>query len=219
VQFRFGPFRLDTDPRELFRDDRELHVTPKALDLLALLVANRPKALSKSELHERLWPDTYVTEANLANLIAEIRGALGDSATRPRYVRTVHRFGYAFVGAADAASARPRSAATSVCWLVSKTNRFPLDEGEHLVGRLPDAAVSLTSPTVSRHHARLVVTRQGATVEDLSSKNGTWVRGKQIKSPTTLKDGDQVKFGSVTVKFRRWSVGGTTRSSTPKMGS
>jgi DNA-binding winged helix-turn-helix (wHTH) protein len=217
VQLQFGAFRLDTDTRQLLHGDDEAHLTPKAFDLLVLLVASRPKALSKAELHERLWPATFVTEANLANLIAEIRQVLGDAAGRPRFIRTVHRYGYAFVGDVASPSARGRPSTGAVCWLTSKTREFALEEGEHLVGRLPEAEVSIRSASVSRRHARIAVAATGATLEDLGSKNGTWLRGRRISSPTTLKNGDRIRFGSATVTFRSWTVGATTRSATPPM--
>lgn len=92
----FGSFVLDLDTRELRRGGEPVLLTPKAYQLLEVLVVNRPRALSKSALQERLWPDTFVLEKNLVNLVAEIREALGDDATKPRFVRTVPRFGYAF---------------------------------------------------------------------------------------------------------------------------
>jgi DNA-binding winged helix-turn-helix (wHTH) protein len=60
------------------------------------MVEAAPRALSKSELLEHLWPGTFVVEANLPHLIAEIREALEDTSRSPRFVRTVHGFGYAF---------------------------------------------------------------------------------------------------------------------------
>ena len=92
----FGDFALDPETRELCRGGDPIPLSPKAYQLLEILVANRPKALSKIALQERLWPDTFVVEKNLVNLIAEIRKALDDDPTHPRFVRTVHRFGYAF---------------------------------------------------------------------------------------------------------------------------
>jgi DNA-binding winged helix-turn-helix (wHTH) protein len=92
VSFRFDRFVLDSDTRQLLLDGKEIHLAPKAFELLLLLLVNRPRALSKAELLERLWPSTFVEETNLAGLVAEIRRALGDSATRPAYVRTVHSF-------------------------------------------------------------------------------------------------------------------------------
>ena len=81
----FGDFVLDPDRRQLLRRGEEVHLSPKAFELLKLLVDRRPKALSKNGLHEHLWPATFVSETNLASLIAEIREALGDDARRPRY--------------------------------------------------------------------------------------------------------------------------------------
>jgi len=98
VKIRFGPFMLDLDTRQLTQGDRDIHLAPKAFDLLATLVLDRPKVLSKAVLLRRLWPETFVEEANLSNLVAEIREALGDSARAPLYVRTAHTLGYAFCG-------------------------------------------------------------------------------------------------------------------------
>ena len=80
------------------KDGEEIHLSPKSFELLTLLVESRSRAVSREELHQKLWPSSYVLETNLASLVAEIRRALGDSAAHPRYVRTVHRFGYWFIG-------------------------------------------------------------------------------------------------------------------------
>jgi DNA-binding winged helix-turn-helix (wHTH) protein len=89
MRIGFDPFTLDLDTRQLTRGNREIHLAPKALELLATLVLDRPKVVSKAILQERLWPGAFVVEANLSNLVAEIREALGDSARAPRFVRTV----------------------------------------------------------------------------------------------------------------------------------
>jgi len=94
----FGPFTLDVATRQLTRDDDAIHLSTKAFDLLAMLVMERPNVLSKATLQQRLWPDTFVAEANLSNLIAEIRQALDDPSRTPQYIHTVHRVGYAFCG-------------------------------------------------------------------------------------------------------------------------
>ena len=101
MRARFGPFVLDSASRQLLREGRGVPLSPKAFDLLILLVENRPRALTKGELHERLWPDTFVVDANLSNLVAELREALEDNAREPRFVRTVHRYGYAFAAEVD----------------------------------------------------------------------------------------------------------------------
>src|SRR5687767_13724910 len=96
MQIRAGACVIDTDRRQVFRAGEAVAISPKGYQLLALLLDARPKALSKHNLHEALWPDTYVVEANLSNLIGEIRTALGDSARQPQIIRTLHGFGYAF---------------------------------------------------------------------------------------------------------------------------
>jgi Tol biopolymer transport system component/DNA-binding winged helix-turn-helix (wHTH) protein len=97
----FGPFTLDLESRQLTSGGKEIHLEPKAFELLSALILERPKALSKADLQERLWPGTFVAEANLSNLVAEIRAALGDPARAPKFVRTAHGFGYAFCGEAE----------------------------------------------------------------------------------------------------------------------
>ena len=137
VGIRFGSFVFYLDTRQLTREGVEIHLTPKAFELLAVLVEDRPKVVSKAALLERLWPGTFVAEANVSNLVAEIRGALDDRLRKPRWVRTVHGLGYAFCGDAITLG-RPESAAVDrpMCWLEWGQRRFPLLIGEHVVGRI-----------------------------------------------------------------------------------
>ena len=95
-RWAFGEFILDLETRELLRAGEPVSLSPKAFQLLGILVQSRPKATSKAELQDRLWPRTFVVEKNLTNLVGEIRGAVGDDAGHPRFIRTVARFGYAF---------------------------------------------------------------------------------------------------------------------------
>ena len=103
----FGPFTLDTETRQLLRGaDREpVHLSPKGFELLCALVETRPRAVAKGELHERLWPSTFVSEATLASLVAEVRDALDERGREARFIRTVHGFGYAFSGSAEESAA------------------------------------------------------------------------------------------------------------------
>jgi DNA-binding winged helix-turn-helix (wHTH) protein len=212
VRVTFGEATLDTDSRQLFRGGREVRVSPKALDLLRLLVESRPRALTKKELLERLWPATYVSETSLATLIREVRDALGDDARNPRYVRTVHRFGYAFCGGVTREPrVEPDEALAGLgCWLVWESKQIPLTTGENILGREPEATACLDAATVSRRHARIVILGSEATLEDLGSKNGTYLRGARITAISKLVDGDEIHVGSVVVRFRMTSVGGST---------
>jgi len=203
VSLRFGPFVLDTDTRQLLLDNEEIHLAPKAFELLVLLLANRPRALSKTELLERLWPSTFVEETNLAGLVAEIRRALRDSATRPVYLRTVFRFGYRFVGDV-VESAVPMHAGLTTSgrpYLIFEGRRIALFEGPNTLGRASDATVQCEVSGVSRHHARIVISGDHATLEDLGSKNGTYAGRKRITS-VSLADGDEIRLGKASLTFR-----------------
>ena len=217
VNVRFGEFTIDTDTRQLFGEKGELHLSPKAYELLKILVENRPRALSKTELHEHLWPATFVSEVNLATLIAEIREALGDDARKPRFVRTAHRFGYAFCGLTVDAP-RPEIPEATFCWLVKAGKRLPLRYGENVLGREPEDGINLDSPTVSRRHARILISANGATLEDLDSKNGTFLQGLRVSSAVTLTNGDQIRAGSVILRFRMSSPKGLTATWTEADG-
>jgi len=215
VKIRFGPFTLDLDTRQLTKGRREIHLAPKAFELLGTLVQHRPKVLSKVVLLKRLWPKTFVAEANLSNLVAEIREALGDRARAPLFVRTAHGFGYAFCGEATTLPSATGPDRPS-CWLEWGTRRFPLSAGEHVVGRDPDVDVRLDASTVSRRHARVLVTAAGTLLEDLGSKNGTFLGSERITSPVQLTDGDSIRIGSVLVTFHvRAGLGSTETEAQP----
>ena len=207
MRVRFGELTLDTDTRQVFGAEGEIHLSPKAYQLLTILVENRPRALSKNELHTRLWPATFVSEVNLATLIAEIREALADDARKPRFIRTARRFGYAFCGTTvDVGRTAPSG--TTLCWLVKDGRRLPLLPGENVLGREPEGGINLDSPTVSRRHARILISATGATLEDLDSKNGTFLRGQRVSTAMALSNGDEIRAGSVVLRFRMSSPKG-----------
>jgi DNA-binding winged helix-turn-helix (wHTH) protein len=208
MRLAFGPFTFDSGTRELREDGAAVHLSPKAFDLLQLLLEQRPEVVRKAEVQERIWPGTFVHEANLNVVVAEIRRVLGDDSKAPRFVRTVHRIGYAFSGMAveTQASAAAREPASSCrCWLAWNDKTFPLVDGENIVGRDPRCTVWLDVSGVSRRHARVFVTGDTVMLEDLGSSNGTFVRGGRLASPYNLADRDRIDVGSATMEFRMWS--------------
>jgi DNA-binding winged helix-turn-helix (wHTH) protein len=208
---RFGDFVLDADTRELFRNGAGVHLSPRAFQLLHALVRNSPRAMSKTELQELLWPDTFVIEANLQHLVGEVRTALADDPKRPRFLRTVYGFGYAFNSPTKRApSGRSQ---TALCRLHTDNGPITLADGDHLVGRSPTVDVVLDSATVSRRHARISVKGTEVTVEDLGSRNGSFAHGRRIEGLVKLADGDTVRFGRVVVRLRVYSRWSSTRSS------
>jgi hypothetical protein len=192
----FEDFVFSAGTRQLTRGDVELHLSPKAFDLLRMLLEARPTAMSKAELTDRLWPETFVGDANLSVLVAEMRS------------------GYAFSGAAT--DRRPSSSARmsgeASCWLVSGVARTPLAQGPNIIGRDPNASVWLDLPGVSRQHARVVVSGAQVTVVDLESKNGTYVRGERIRAAVTAADGDEIRVGPATFTLRILSASAATQT-------
>ncbi len=215
MRIGFGPFILDSDTRQLMRNGREVHLAPKAFELLVALASERPNALSKAALQDRLWPDSFVVEANLSNLVAEIREAIGDTNRTSLWIRTAHSFGYAFCGeAVILPSARSDASNRPACWLEWGGRRFPLSIGLHVIGRDPDVEVRLDASTVSRRHARLVVTAERAVLEDFGSKNGTRRSAERVTSPVELADGDVIHIGSLLVTFHMQDPLGATETQT-----
>ena len=196
---RFGPCTIDTPRRELRRDGAAVHLTPKAFDLLVFLIDAAPRVVPKPELHQRLWPGTFVTDATLAGLIKEIRRALGDHDPGARIIRTVHRVGYAFGVQVEGAASAARACHH---WLVFDGRQVALREGENLIGRDASAHVTIDLYSISRAHARIVVRDDGAWIEDRRSKNGTRVGDQPVTAATVLRDGDRLRFGTVFAVYR-----------------
>jgi DNA-binding winged helix-turn-helix (wHTH) protein len=210
--YRFEDFTLDPDTRQLLLNAGEVHLSPKAFDLLTLLVVNRVRAVSKAELQQRLWPSTFVEETNLATLVAEIRRALRDSASNPRFIRTIYGFGYRFAGELIVEVSAVRSEQPPVKpWLMFERRVIPLLEGVNVIGRAADAAIQIDSPGISRYHARILVANGNVTLEDLGSKNGSHVNGAPVTT-RRLSDGDQIRLGVTVLTFRITEQGSQTET-------
>ena len=197
MRVRFGEFVVDTERRELLRNDESLHVAGKALQLLQILIENRPKAVAQQDLYDRLWPGTFVEKTALHNLIYQLREILEDR--EHAIIRTAYGFGFSF--AATVGDEKP-ARSPSLWQMLIGDREFNLNQGENVVGRERDAAIRLDEPSISRHHARVIVSGDRATVEDLESKNGTSVGGKRVRGIQTIKDGDAILFGTVAARLR-----------------
>jgi len=208
----FGGCTFDSDTRELLRAGKAVHLSPKAFRLLELLLESRPRALSKEELQERLWPKTFVSESNLASLAAQARHAIGDRARGSKLLRTVYGVGYAFSG-----EAKPVTSAGSDrevrFLLVRDDQELELAPGENVLGRDRLVSSRIDDSAISRRHARISVAGKKASIEDLGSKNGTYVNGKRVENkPVRLSDGDEIQLGSVFLTLRALSPEKSTES-------
>src|SRR5215468_8587554 len=81
----FGDLAIDRDARQLLRGEQEVHLGPKAYDLLDLLLRHRPQVVAKEKIRDRLWPSTFVSESTLLTVVTDLRTALEDDPRRPRF--------------------------------------------------------------------------------------------------------------------------------------
>jgi DNA-binding winged helix-turn-helix (wHTH) protein len=209
LKVRFGPFDLDSETRQLTREGEEVHLSPKAFAVLTVLLAKRPNVVPKADLFGEIWPDVFVVDGNLNVLVGEIRRAIDDDAQSPRFIRTVHGVGYAFCGpATESNRSTPAEGGPGMrFWLAWKTQTFVLSEGDNVIGRDPRCQVWVDHSGVSRRHAliRIEDGMERPELTDLGSTNGTFVGGTRVEGVTPLTDGDVIKVGSVSLKFREWT--------------
>jgi DNA-binding winged helix-turn-helix (wHTH) protein len=191
---------VDVGARLVRREGIDVHLAPKAFELLLILVRNQPNAVPHEQLHAALWPGDHVSETSLSALVTQLRKALGDASEGGRVIRTLHRVGYAFIGNAVVAGHTPVIGAP-ICRLIWRRESFEVPAGESVLGRDRACAIRMDADSVSRHHARLNVSERAASIEDLGSKNGTWVDGERIGAAVLLTDGTCFRLGSEIVRF------------------
>jgi len=206
---RFGEFVLDLSQRQLLRNGQGIHLSPKAFELLSLLVDRAPAAVSKEDIVRIVWPGVHITDGSLTNVIAEIRATTGDLARQPRFVRTVHGYGYAFCGEL----VQDVPAVMGGAWhLAVAGRRYALADGANLLGRDPAATIPIDHASVSRRHAQVSLAAGRPTIEDLGSRNGTFLNGRLVEAPTALNDGDVIRLGPVTIVVEGSLRAGSTES-------
>ena len=210
---RFGVFDLDPRTGELRKRGIRVHLQEHPFQVLAMLVERAGDLVTRNELKQRLWSDRVFVdfEQGLNNAVAKIRMVLGDSAESPRFVETLERRGYRFIAGVEWVSwpegalgrpGPPSRLTATVVRLVTDGKTVTVTDGTHAIGRDPDAALWIDSALISRQHARLVVRDGHVTLEDLGSRNGTFVNGERLTAACALKDGDEVRLGSVAVSVR-----------------
>ena len=214
MRILFGEFVFDGGSRQLLHGSEEVHLGPKSFTLLELLLSQRPRAVSKSHVRDAVWPRTFVTESNLTSLLTELRTALGDDARHPRFIRTVRGFGYSFCGEVMEMEGSPiPEALHRLFW---GCQELPLRRGENVLGRGPEATLYVDASSVSRRHALIHVSGAEALLEDTGSKNGTFLRGKRLTELALLKDGDEIRLGSIRMTYRRLSAVDSTATGAPQ---
>jgi DNA-binding winged helix-turn-helix (wHTH) protein len=206
---RFGVFELDLRTGELRKRGVKVALQEQPFQVLAMLIEHPGDLVTREQLRSRLWPDAVFVDFDhgLNKAVTKIRRALGDLAESPRYVETLERRGYRFIAVIEPITARlapvdPRSGVLGILRVVWADRTIPLTDGANLIGRDPAALIWVDSSAVSRRHARIVVTDGGAMLEDLGSKNGTFLNDCRLESPTSLRDGDTIRIGPARLAFR-----------------
>jgi DNA-binding winged helix-turn-helix (wHTH) protein len=204
---RFGVFELNPRTGELRKRGARVRLQDQPFQVLAMLVERAGDLVTRDEVRERLWSDSVFVafDQALNNAVAKIRAALGDSAENPRFVETLERRGYRFLANVEWFAAEgPLPPCPQVAFrpstnvrLTTEERTITLQDGTHVIGRDPDAAVWIDSAVVSRRHARLVVHDGRVTVEDLGSRNGTFVNGARLTDASPLVHGDEIRLGAL----------------------
>lgn len=194
------------------RDGREVPLTPKARELLVLFLQNPDRLMTHEDLIEKVWPTIAITDDAVRFQVSELRRALGPGAEG--FLRTIPREGYRWEEAVrlERASANAAAVAGIACRLILENREVPLPFGENLIGRDADSVLWIDHASVSRHHARIIVSEIGATLEDLGSKNGTYLRTDRISKPAPLSDGDEIRIGPAKILFRALFPGTSTQT-------
>lgn len=214
--YTFGPYAYDTVRRTLLREGVEARLTHKSRQLLTLFLQNPGQLLTREEIVEKVWGEEAVTDDALRSQIAKLRTALG--APGDRFLRMVRREGYRWEGDVQVEAAETPRALSSVApsegprfRLVLEDRDVHLLEGPNVIGRDPDSAVWIDHNSVSRRHAQVVVAGGRARLEDLESKNGTFLNGRKVSRPEPLSNGDQIRICVMRIVFRKLANLGTTR--------
>ncbi len=207
--FHIGRWTVDPVSGEFRDGSGAVRVRPKAMTLLVALAQHPGEVLGTRAILNTVWPDVVVSDASVSVLVAELRKALGDDPASPRFIETIPRRGYRLITpiSRPAITTPERDSGGSRIWLLGKDMEAALEPGENLIGRSPDARVRIQSPKISRHHARVVVDGDDVTVEDLDSKNGTFVNGRSVTGPTSLAHGDELRLGQFSPTLRVVIVG------------
>ena len=195
--FSLGPWRVDPAACELSNGAGVVRLRPKVMDLLTALARNPGQVLSKNCLLDMVWPDVTVGDASLTVAVGELRDALGDDLESPSFIETIPRRGYRLIAPVERLDRDPVRPGGSRFWLVGAGVELVLRQGENLIGRVPEAHIRIESPKVSRRHATIIVDGDVAVVEDLGSKNGTFVGDVRVDGPTPLAHGDQLRLGQL----------------------
>ena len=214
--FHLGDWVVEPTLDRISRNGREVRLRPRAMDVLTVLALAGGNLVSKQNLIDDVWRTEFVSDHALTQVIAELRAALGDDARAPTFIENIPRRGYRLV--ADvmpvAVSSASPNGATMPFKLLTESGHHPLTQGSTVIGRTDEADICIDRTEVSRCHAMITVQGTTAIIEDLGSKNGTFVNGHQVAGPTPLSNGDEIWIGRSVARMRFLIEGEPTKTET-----
>ncbi len=180
----------------LSRDGETVQIELRLMDLLVYLAGRRGEVASKAEIIDAVWQAEVVAENTLTHSIADLRRAFGDDARRPRFIETIPKRGYRIIAPVSGVEMPASDVAEGpLLKLVSSGREYVLKEGPNTIGRDEAADVRVGSERASRWHARITVNEGRAFIEDLDSRNGTFLQGERLETNTELSHGDEIHIG------------------------
>jgi DNA-binding winged helix-turn-helix (wHTH) protein len=209
-RFAFSEFELDVDEYALRRAGERIKLERIPMELLILLIRNAGALVDRKTIQASLWGAGVFVEHDAAinTAVRKVRQTLRDDAEKPRFVETVVGKGYRFIASLSPGQQPGFLASYSVA---RGARQFVLEGGENLLGRDPGARVHIDHPSVSRRHARILIRSNQVILEDLESRNGTFLEGQPVEAPTEVRDGAIIGLGPITLTFLVASGAASTR--------
>jgi len=199
VSFLVGEWLVAPSLNRLSRGEDTVQIELKVMEVLVHLAGRPGELVTKRELIDAVWKVEVITDGTLTRAIALLRKALGDDARNPRFIETIPKRGYRIIAPVKYLDAGHSSKLRFK--LEAADGEIRLAEGDNLIGRDPDAKIRIDIGGVSRRHAKIVVDDADVTLEDLGSKNGTYLRGRRINKPIRLAHGDEIRIGHKVARF------------------
>lgn len=221
--FRFAGFELDLAAYVLRAHGEAVRLEKIPMEILILLVQRAGTLIERSEMAAAVWgPGVFLEqEAAINTAVRKIRQVLRDDAAAPRFVQTVVGKGYRFIASVESINADEPGVSSNLdeagCprYVVRVGGQeFVLPAGETVLGRDPSAGVYVDHPSVSRRHARLSIKGGRAQIEDLDSRNGTYVNGRRLDGPSEIREDAIIGLGPVTLVFCVLRAPASTQSMT-----
>lgn len=204
MPFRLGEWFVEPKLNRISRKEISIRLEHRVMAVLMCLVARAGELVTRRELVDCVWEKGFVSDNTITHAVTELRKALEDDARDPQVIETIHGKGYRLIArvAFERSPSFMNVTTPFPFFAVLQDAEIPLHEGANLIGRGPDVVINIPSMKASRHHARINVIGGNASIEDLDSKNGTFLNGARINQKLPLNSGDLIGIGSFAETIR-----------------